>query len=834
MNHLIRNADPAAPLRPHRSLRRIGALCLLTVAACGGGGGGGGGGSSTLEQALNTLGVDTTETPRETAPGVLVDSSSSPLGTTPVLARTNELLIMNLGTPPSQVGEQPLMLFDLTADDGSPAAEQLLAQDRTQVPFLDRPQGTSREFPATTTWPVAADMDGDGLEEIVLIYQAGIETRMRRYDDEASGFAMTDVQMAANDQVTNIHALAVDLDGDGKDELVLTLTMGGQGKLSAFRFDGTAFTQLGSTITLPRDLPSGSLTLQTVAGNVDADPRPELAVAIQEVNSTTGSARVLVLDDLANAFATLRDELFVVRDQNQVLQVGLTAAIDCGDIDGDGLDEIVVGGLTRFSRFCEATEHIVTAIDDRQHQFATISSHFFSYFYPGCNSPTDRQVRTIHMNCLDYDGDGVDEVAANQFLFEDFASASPFTEVLDWRLPDHVVWSSSGFHHFDLNTCSFVAGDFDGDDREDLAIHASELTHVEIYGLPATGTTTTKIRELRVLRVGSQFPVNPRILPVNVDTDSPVLRHSEAEYRLIFSEPVVLAALAAPPTQQGIGQNVAASFTAFGNTTSTGSERERSITFSASVSVGVNLDGGPLTQSEFSLKDTLSVAGTRTQGRAYELSRTILFTSAPDEDLVVFTTVPVDQYTFTILSHPDPQLVGQKVIVNYPRTPVTLQAEREFFNRTVPNNAVKIDASVFRHAIGDVSSYPTAAEKNARLGSQSGLFVGPVGVGQGGGSTEVTLQVGSSVSSGGALAVGYERDMEATAGGVLVGVSVGVESENTWRITSGNSTTYTGVVGAIDAANFAANRYSFGLFTYVHRDGRTGQQFQVLNYWVER
>ena len=74
--------------------------------------------------------------------------------------------------------------------------------------------------------------------------------------------------------------------------------------------------------------------------------------------------------------------------------------------------------------------------------------------------------------------------------------------------------------------------------------------------------------------------------------------------------------------------------------------------------------------------------------------------------------------------------------------------------------------------------------------------------------------------------------MQATAGAVLAGTSVGVESERTWRITSGTSTTYTGVVGAIDSQNFSANRYSFGLFTYVYRSP-SRQQFQVLNYWVE-
>lgn len=52
-------------------------------------------------------------------------------------------------------------------------------------------------------------------------------------------------------------------------------------------------------------------------------------------------------------------------------------------------------------------------------------------------------------------------------------------------------------------------------------------------------------------------------------------------------------------------------------------------------------------------------------------------------------------------------------------------------------------------------------------------------------------------------------------------------------MTSGSSTTYTGVAGAIDAAHFAANRFSFGLFTYVHRDPLTGREFEVLNYWIE-
>ncbi|MCA8975289.1 MAG: hypothetical protein KDC98_11250, partial [Planctomycetes bacterium] len=357
---------------------------------------------------------------------------------------------------------------------------------------------------------------------------------------------------------------------------------------------------------------------------------------------------------------------------------------------------------------------------------------------------------------------------------------------------------------------------------------------VRIYGLSAT---TTGIQELRTIPCTNNNPVQgttyPMLVPANVDTDSPVLSYSAAEYKLVFSEPIVLAALAAPPTRSGIGQNVGASHTTFGNTSSTTSERERSLSFSVGVTVGVNLDGGALTQSEFSLKDKLTVAGTRTRGRAYELSKTILFTSAPTEDTVVFTSVPIDQYTYTILSHPDAAMVGDKVVVGYPRSPVTMQAERDFFNKAVPAGAVHVDGSVFQHVIGDPTSYPTLAGKNALRAQRGGLEVGPIGVGQGGGSTEVTLQVGTAVSTGGALEISYERELEVTAGGVTAGVTVGASATSSWKVTSGSSTTYTGAVGAIEAAGFADNRYSFGLLTYTQTDAGTGQQFQVLNYWVQ-
>jgi hypothetical protein len=380
-----------------------------------------------------------------------------------------------------------------------------------------------------------------------------------------------------------------------------------------------------------------------------------------------------------------------------------------------------------------------------------------------------------------------------------------------------------------------VAGDFTGDGRDDVAVYRQDTREIGVWGVSETSvpSVTTKLRTIPVAFHNSQNPVNPILVPLNADTDSPVLKYSEAEYRQVFTEPIVLAALAAAPYRNGIAQNVDSCSTAFGNTESSSSEEERSVTFTASASVGVNIDGGALTQSEFELKVTGTAEATRVTSHAYSLSKTILFTSGPREDLVVFTTVPMDQYTFTVLSHPDPDLIGDEVVVNLPREPITLQAERGFYNRTVQEGSVQIDERVFRHALGDPASYASRSDKNLLLGQHGGLDVGPISVGQGSGETELTLEVGNEISEGGELELGFEVELEVTGGTVLGGVSFGASTSDSFRVTSGESTTYTGVVGAIEAADFSANRYSFGLFTYVYRDQATGQEFEVLDYWVE-
>ena len=57
---------------------------------------------------------------------------------------------------------------------------------------------------------------------------------------------------------------------------------------------------------------------------------------------------------------------------------------------------------------------------------------------------------------------------------------------------------------------------------------------------------------------------------------------------------------------------------------------------------------------------------------------------------------------------------------------------------------------------------------------------------------------------------------------------------NTLKVTNGDTTSYSGSVGAIPPEKFVPpNPYQWGMFTYVETDAASGQQFEVVNYWVE-
>jgi hypothetical protein len=336
-----------------------------------------------------------------------------------------------------------------------------------------------------------------------------------------------------------------------------------------------------------------------------------------------------------------------------------------------------------------------------------------------------------------------------------------------------------------------------------------------------------------------------------------VLAYSAGAHRFVFTEPIIIAALASPPCWTGVGQVTDACKTSYGTSQTTTGGIDGSVRVFAKATIGGEVEVfGQGVEVKASVERALSFSAER----SYDLEQKIVFTTGPLEDAVVFTSVPVDQYTYTITSHPVPSLVGQQVVVNLPRTPVTLIAERSFYNRTVAAGSALVDAAVFTHTIGNPRSYPSRGTKNALIEprperggalvdllEQLGLDTTIVGallgggfdsqlatVGQGGGETTTAVSFSETTEYRAGTEVSFELEAETTAGGVKVGGSVGgsVEAGISWG--SSAATEYSGTVGSLPAASFAENQYSFGLFTYLFNAGeKTKPQFEVVHYWVE-
>ena len=424
-----------------------------------------------------------------------------------------------------------------------------------------------------------------------------------------------------------------------------------------------------------------------------------------------------------------------------------------------------------------------------------------------------------------------------------------------YTLPQALIFDHGDFGFFDKSTSAMEASDVTGDGRQNIVFYNQNRHDLVIWGDEQLNGWS-QIATIPVQFENAQRAINPVIVPVNLDQDGPVLKYADSEYRLVFTEPLLIAALAAAPCAQDIGQQIDDCRTRYGTARTVSVDAESALTLSAGVHVGarggVNIFG---ISAEVEKIKTTTIAVTGSILAAYSLEQSVVFTSGALQDSVIFTTIPLDQYTYTIASHPIPELIGQQVIISLPRKPITIMTHLDFYNQSIGPDGLFIGSNVFQHTPGNLDSYPTEADKN-RLTAQYFDSVFDViqnpsntlldalnvlelesdvqSVDQGTGSREVTLTVNQAFGVGVGTEVSREIAVSGEAAGFVTGFTVGASLSANLSISKGTSTIYAGSVGAIDAGNFAANSYNYGLFVYTFQDTPSAQEFEVINYWVER
>jgi hypothetical protein len=872
-------------------------LALLTlIGGCGGGGGGGSPGPepdteiSEHHRMLNTLGVDVGAALAE--PARDKDGNPLPDDYAPLKQKT-----MALGVPKRELfiagpkiggkGGKRVNLFDdgaITGPDG---------KDKTPYAALTEFNGDNAWATDTMKVSTRGDVDGDGFEEVIIFWRDSknkwwlkvIDNQKDSYHvyDHATSFGEDGEESAANWP----DVAAADVDGDGRDEVVFADRTGVVWILDD---KDVGFASL-TTISHPKTN-NPSITerhIRVAAGDLTDDGRAETVVVVSEVKdlhnsnaSDRGTATYFVYADAGGGFAQRATGVVAVTIDGSTHTAAM-ADVAIGDVVDDGRNEIVLGGIERsnigahyeknfdpnsrtdptgYNEYTQARFIATTLKYDEKGMISPVASRAYTETATGHGCPTCDtkywyvwRIETATVNTLKMDG-GNQYISINSRVFNGGDFSEPYGPIK----PEHVYPDSSMLTEFEHYTTSrspgnITVGDVTGDGYEDIVIVGMETVVGLIDSGDESKTVTSDGMNVRVYGLDSnkvfkelkyfapEFSRSttfdryfPTIQPVNVDEDTAVVQWIEGAHRVEFTQPQVIAALAAAPCNPEWGQ-VGCS-TSLSKATMKSEGSDTSITSKSSVTLGVSLEDRTFTQAEFELTGTVEGSLNMTAYNSASITHEISYQGGNGEDSVIFTTMPVDYYGYKVVSSAtaDKALGDQELFVGIPREPITRVVSRAFYNATVGDNALQIDDAVFSHTVGNVNTYPSKSAMASMVDSTNGLLSSVATPGQSGHdgsatSVSITKEQATGSSNGAGLAIGGE--LRVVAGSFLAGASTTVEvTGNNWlEITK--STTYAGYVASITSGQAL---YSFGLAVYpqTYTDPQTNkeQKFQVLNYWV--
>lgn len=681
----------------------------------------------------------------------------------------------------------------------------------------------------------SGDFDGDGREEVavlVLNNNSGSaqyrQLSLRVVEDEDEGFAIAETLLdtiadlapftadgAAAGYYYKLDIAAADVDGDGRDEICVTCLS------DLWVLDDRAG---GYKVLFSEHFPllSGHSQYLRVAGaDTDCDGKAEVVVAEGQMSAGTGRVYYYMYDAGGSEL-----DSGLVQAVDSVVYTLMSADLAAGDVDGDGLIEVVFAGRESG----ESVNQVLIMDDGRTgagHEF--LPAHYqYGFAAPFVQPPPIARVETG-----DFDGDGVAEIVSFLHILDYDAAGGGF-DLLS-SIPD--AYTRTGSNEFQHEYMLLAVGDMTADMKDDVSFFRREFNlvwddhpcHHVVWGMDSAGVYT-KLYE-NVWNINFSTPIQfPTLTCMNSDEDSALVEFTGHE--LLFTEPRILAVLAAPPSYADIAMDLVLAGTTFGQGSGSDVVSESSIGFTAGFSVGTEFEDRLFSQSKFRFMATVEEAIDWISTSSLTIEKAYYYNGCADADKVVFTVIPFDVYYYRVLASPLPAEVGTTMVVNVPRKPQTIFVDRVYYN---DNNGDFFDvgSDILAHSIGNPYSYPheSSIDKSALLAG-GGFYTDSMTTGQGSGcqTVEICLSEGSGAGTSYDLNVGVE--IEAGFGGFLMGRSAGFHYGYEYTVTTTDKTIFKGTVGNIIApATWAANHFDFGL--YVEPMRADDQKFTLINYWVE-
>jgi hypothetical protein len=679
----------------------------------------------------------------------------------------------------------------------------------------------------------AADLDGDGLDEIAVFYIVDNRLYLRVYDGgsfsnarEVSAITLSaNASLGADSSFDYLQAGSGDFDGDGNDELILVDSD------TAYLLEASS---AGTTAVIDKGYKFNWPIRSVATGDSDGDNADEIAVC------------------LANGQFGYYDSSFsdAITSPELATMGGGAADSTFGDFDGDNLDELAIAYDGEVHYYEDIKKSSIFTEVDWHHAITNNKSYSMSFDELPC------------MRALDFDGNGLEDLYILGAVYMNPSSGAPDRKPVS----PYAVRQAQ-------------VGDVDGDAREDIVVLENTYAigstldtfsigcAVVAYGMNSSGAVAqkkyyqssevvliTNINFTDLLDVVAFYVNNPSqfsglvaIAVGNVDKDSPRVRY--AGHKLQFTDPAIIAVLASPPywstvaaADQAYGNAYSNWETAFGTVTTSSSSAGVSAGFSVGVCFemeqSVSVFGIEL--ASFKASTSFKQSVNYSLATSYAVSKSVTYKALGGEDKVIFTSVPMDIYSYEVVDSPTASEKGRILKLEIPRAFTTYMVTRSFFNA---NNGIvaDIDGSVLQHTIGDPKSYPTLAQRNSLLAKYGGYAAeAALPVSQGSdnmpsGTTVLEISVESGTEESIDLATEIETQAGGGAGGVAVLATAGFSAGFNYTTGTSVGTTFGGTVGYLPTAFYSQAGYPYksGLFTYPFFDNRDNRSYWIVNYWRE-
>lgn len=665
----------------------------------------------------------------------------------------------------------------------------------------------------TTTW--------DGVDPIK------VETTTKVHFPVSTNTNLFFYPSNSNDYERTLYAVSGDFDHDGKDEVVI-----GRGKaIAMYRVTTKKLTELSLQSLESNSTSWDAETKEKLfsadksiyvngmtSADLDDDGFKELFVTagrnyISQVDEDTDvesyekgrRSFILIYRSTTNLKKLIIPPVELVTTAGENTVYFDNPAMDMGDINGDGQKELVIGGrlfgrkddnnigLTAFCYDPESDSYQTGLRDNRLYTF--VSDDF-------------KAVQSkLGVKCVKFDPAAfLDFVVLGGFIYK----YNMENDVFDRQVISNISLtgvdinkeSKSRNNLTNVNTkkdqtyiLDMLAGNFNEATLSDMGSDLSEqlvVLHSNFWHNSRRIYITTVSMKDGILYAYMQQYLNSKDNSHFLSICAPDIwnRGIQMEYQpdkteFVFSDPMILAVLAAPPYYSELENE----YEALGNAkTLFGTEKTKSSSDSHGLSVSASfICGFDGEASVFGVK--LAQAGwelevenefTATFEKSKSVSKHVLYENYYNQNAVVVSAIPYDVYTFKITNTQTGESGLSTVMI--PFSPVTRIMSYSSYNKVAEGSDVFPQLTgVFKHTVGDPRSYPkdktnisNATGAEILLGTNGDDYGNFVGVGIGNNVTEegISVSQGKSRTLENKLSVKFSA--VGGAGGFYVGGSAGL------------------------------------------------------------